>query len=211
MGKFELMLMDSPTMRVPFWVTILIVSIYSSALARAQLTDAPERAAILNGLAPERPGRVAGASVDGRGIEIAPSDVDVTRGQRESQVAGPAAAALAPPPAGSVDAQELASEIAKRFHPLEGCRTDVARRRRVSTRDIEADRLTLRWTITERGQVTSTEVVGTTAVDDAVLDCVKREMKTWTFSPPSGGPLPVERLFRFRPVAPLGDRDPPPR
>lgn len=216
MGRLKVMPKDSMTMRVPFWaVTIVIMSTYSSVLARAQLTDAPERAAILNGLAPDRAGRISGASVDGRGIEIAPSDVDVTKGPRESLVAGPAAAALAPPQAGSIDAQELASEIAERFQPLAGCRIDVARRRRVSIGAIAADRLTLRWTITERGQVASPEAVGTTAVDDAVLDCVKREMKAWTFSSPSGGPLPVERLFRFRPVLSPGDpprdREPPPR
>jgi len=188
---------------MPFWaVTIMIGSTCSPVLARAQRADAPERAAILNGLAPDRGGRVGGTSVDGRGIEIAPSDVDVSGGPRESQVAGPAAAALAPPPAGSIDAQELAAEIAGRFQPLEGCRTDVARRRRVSVRDIEADRLTLRWTITARGAVTSAEVVGTTAVDASVLDCVKREMKAWTFTRPVGGPLPVERPFRFKPLPP---------
>jgi hypothetical protein len=199
MGRLKVMPMDRTMMRVPLWVvTISIVSTCSSVLARAQLTDAPERAAILNGFAPDRTGRVAGPSLDGTGIEIAPSVVDVSRGPRESQVAGPAAAALAPPPAGSIDAQELASEIAERFEPLQGCRIDVARRRRVPIRDVEADRLTLRWTITDKGQVTSAEAVGTTAIDALVLDCVKREMKTWTFSRPSGGSLPVERLFRFR-------------
>jgi hypothetical protein len=199
MDRLKVMPMDSTMMRVPLWVvTILTVSTYSTVLARAQTTDVPERAAILNGLAPDRTGRVAGPSLDGRGIEIAPSAVDVSRGPRESQVAGPAAAALAPPPAGSIDAQELASEIAERFEPLQGCRIDAARRRRVPIGDIEADRLTLRWTITESGQVASAEAVGTTAIDAAVLDCVKREMKAWTFARPSGGPLPVERLFRFR-------------
>ena len=200
------------TLRVPLWaVTMSIVSTYSAVLARAQLTDTPARTNILNGLAPDRTGRVGGASVDGRGTEIAPSDVDVTKGPRESQVAGPAAAALAPAPAGVIDADELASEIAKRFEGLEGCRMDVARRRRVSLGDIEADRLTLRWTITRTGQVTAAEVVGTTAVDAAVLDCVKREMRAWAFSPPSGGPLPVERVFSFRPAQPPRGLGPRPR
>jgi len=204
--------MAKTTLRVPLWaVTMSIVSTYSAVLARAQLTDTPARTNSLNGLAPDRTGRVGGASVDGRGTEIAPSDVDVTKGPRESRVAGPAAAALAPAPAGVIDADELASEIAKRFEGLEGCRTDVARRRRVSIRDIEADRLTLRWTITRTGQVTAAEVVGTTAVDAAVLDCVKREMKVWAFSAPSGGPLPVERVFSFRPAPPPRGLGPRPR
>ena len=123
--------MAKTTLRVPLWaVAMSIVSTYSAVLARAQLTDTPARTNILNGLAPDRKGRVGGASVDGRGTEIAPSEVDVTKGPRESQVAGPAAAALAPAPAGVIDADELASEVAKRFEGLEGCRMDVARRRR---------------------------------------------------------------------------------
>jgi hypothetical protein len=189
------------------WVgTIGIMALGVLSVAGAQSTGPPEEAHILNGLTPERAGRIAGASLDATGLEITPSAVDITRGPREAEVAGPAAKALAPRPAGTIEEDQLNSEIAARFETLEGCRIDVARRRHVAMGDIEADRLTLRWTIDEAGAVTAATAVGTTAIDAIVLDCVKRAMTGWTFSRPSGGPLPVERVYEFpqrrRPAGP---------
>src|SRR6185312_2995296 len=154
----------------------------------------------LNGVRTHRMGRVAGSSVGGGGIEIAPAEVDVSGGKSEAQVAGPAARALAPAPAGTIEEAELASEIAARFETLDDCRIEVARSRHVLIAAVQADRLTLRWTIVDTGEVTDATAVGTTPVDADVLDCVKRQMTSWTFSAPSGGPMPVERVFKFRPV-----------
>jgi hypothetical protein len=100
-----------------------------------------------------------------------------------------------------IDGKRLDSEIAAQFEPLEECRIDVARGKQLREREVAADRLTLRWTIQPTGKVQAPAVVATTAVDADVLDCVKHQMSGWTFSRPSGGPLPVEREFQFRSAA----------
>jgi hypothetical protein len=175
--------------KVALWLaSIVSVSAYSAVLA-----GAPD--AGLNGLDADRLGRIAGTPVSGTGTVIAPAAI---RERSETPVAGAATAALAPRPPGVIGEDLLAAEIATKFEPLAVCRIDVARGKQVRTRDVEADRLTLRWTIQPTGQVAAAEVVGTTAVDAGVLDCVKRQMNEWTFSSPSGGPLPVERVLRFR-------------
>jgi len=176
------------------WVgTMVSASVFSSVLARAQ--DAG-----LNGLDADRMGRIAGTAVNGTGTVIAPA---VLRQRRESPVTPAAHVALAPPPPGIIAEELLAEEIAAKFEPLEVCRIDVARGKQVRARDVAADPLILRWTIQPTGRVTAAEVVATTAVDAEVLDCVKRRMNEWTFSRPSGGPLPVERVLRFRSAPPL--------
>jgi hypothetical protein len=148
--------------------------------------------------------------LDRNGTEIAPPRLVPNKARPEAQVAGPAARALAAAPEGSIDRRELAWEIATRFEALQDCRVEVARRRQVPLGAVQADRLSLRWTILETGQTTGATAVGTTAIDADVLDCVKKQMLGWTFSAPSGGPLAVERVFEFRPapLAPLPDGGP---
>jgi hypothetical protein len=170
--------------------------------ARPQATAPPEGPGTLNGLAPDQLGRVAGASVGHGDTEISPPEVNSGAARREAQVRGPAARALAPAPVGTLDPRLLAWEIATGFENIGSCRTDVARRRQVPVGSVQADRLTLRWTILETGRVAGATAVGTTPIDADVLDCVKRQMTGWVFSSPSGGPVPVERTFAFRPVPP---------
>jgi hypothetical protein len=181
--------MGKTTVKIAIWVgTVASVAACFSVLASAQSSG-------LNGLHADRPGRIANAPVAGAGTTIAPA---VLRQSQEASVMPAATVALAPPPPGVIDDKLLASEIATRFEPLELCRIDVARDKRLRAEEVEADRLTLRWTIEPTGTVTAAEVVGTTAVDADVLDCVKHQMIGWTFSRPTGGPLPVERVLRFR-------------
>ena len=175
--------------KIALWVgTVLSVSACSSVLAHAQVSG-------LNGIDAGRTGRIATAPVTHEGTAIAPA---ILRQSQEAPVAPAATVALAPPPPGVIDDKLLASEIATRFEPLALCRIDVARDKQLRAGEVEADRLTLRWTIEPTGKVTAVEVVGTTAVDADVLNCVKQKMTAWTFSRPSGGPLPVERVFQFR-------------
>jgi len=157
------------------------------------------QSAALNGLDPDRAGRIATVPVAHEGTSIAPA---ILRQSTEMPVTPAATVALAPPPPGVIDAKRLDGEIAARFEPLEQCRIDVARGKQLRAKEVAADRLTLRWTIELTGRVHAPEVVGTTAVDADVLDCVKHHMSGWTFSRPSGGPVPVERVFIFR-SAPL--------
>jgi hypothetical protein len=181
--------MNKTTMKIALWVgTVASVSAYSSLLAHAQTSE-------LNGLDPNRMGRIAYMPVAHAGTAIAPA---VLRQRREAPVAPAATVALAPRPPGVIDDKVLGGEIASRFEPLALCRIDVARSKQLRAEEVEADRLTLRWTIEPTGKATATEVVATTPVDADVLHCVKHQMTTWTFSRPSGGPLPVERVFSFR-------------
>jgi len=176
-------------MKIAIWVgAVASVAACLSAAAYAQ-------SAGLNGLDADRAGRIANVPVAHEGTTIAPA---VLRQSHEAPVAPAAVVALAPPPPGVIDEKLLAGEIASRFQPLALCRVDVARGKQLRVDEVEADRLTLRWTIAPTGKVTATEVVATTAVDADVLHCVKHRMTTWTFSRPSGGPLPVEREFSFR-------------
>ena len=181
--------MDRTRIKIAFCVGTL-VSVFASfsVLAHAQSVR-------LNGLDPNRTGRIAHVPVAHEGTMIAPA---VLRQSREAPVTPAATVALAPPPPGVIDDKLLGKEIATRLEPLALCRIDVARDKRLRAGEVEADRLTLRWTIEPTGKVTATEVVGTTAVDADVLHCVKQQMTAWTFSRPSGGPLPVERVFQFR-------------
>jgi hypothetical protein len=181
--------MTKRRMKLALWLgTVVSVSACSSVLAHAQTSG-------LNGLDPDRTGRIANVPVAHQGATIAPA---VLRQSQEAPVAPAATVALAPPPPGVIDDKLLDGEIATRFEPLALCRIDVARSKQLRAEEVEADRLTLRWTIEPTGKVSAAEVIGTTAVDADVLDCVKHQMTAWTFSRPSGGPLPVERAFRFR-------------
>jgi len=201
--------MDNTAVRIALWVgTITAISAYATTLAHGQTaapvqeSDVPERPAGLNGVGTEHTGPIAGPSMDGTGTTIAPFDLDLMEGPGESPVAGPAAVALAALPPGTIDEELLAATIAGRLQPLEDCRVSVARRKHVAVNDVAADRLMLRWIIAETGKAFGAEVVASTPTDDRVLDCVKRQMANWTFPRPSGGPLPIERDFTFRPAPP---------
>lgn len=145
-------------------------------------------------------GRIAAMDVSNSGAQIdAPSaDGSVSREQPvESVDAADAAQPAAGKSAGIVDAAALKREIRTRFVELNDCPREVARRTRAAT-VLRARRLTLRWTILPSGQVAHTAVVATSPVNAGVMDCVKRQMSLWTFAPPKGGSLSVERAFAFR-------------
>jgi hypothetical protein len=181
--------MNDARTKIALWVgTVVSVSAYLMVLAHAQTSG-------LRGLDPDRTGRIANVPVAHEGTTIAPA---VLRQSQEAPVAPAASVALAPPPPGVIDDERLAGEIATRFAPLAQCRIDVARGKQLRAEEVQADRLTLRWTIDSTGNATATQVVATTAVDADVLHCVKQQMSAWTFSRPTGGPLPVERVFSFR-------------
>jgi hypothetical protein len=104
--------------------------------------------------------------------------------------------AEAPAPAGVIDPAALEEELRDRLGAIEGCRIEVARRRRVPPAQVLADLLTLRFTIRPGGDVTGAEVVAETATDPALLACVKLAMASWWFTPPHGGAVAVQREVR---------------
>jgi hypothetical protein len=181
--------MSNARVKIVIWVGAM------ASMAAGCERWAHAQSAALNGLDPDRAGRIAAVPVAHGGTSIAPA---ILHQSQEEPVTPAATVALAPPPPGVIDGKRLDSEIAARLQPLEQCRIDVARGKKLRAGEVAADRLTLRWTIELTGKVHAPEVVGTTAVDADVLDCVKHQMTAWTFSRPSGGPLPVERVYRFR-------------
>ena len=194
--------MSKARVKIAIWVGAM------AAMGGGGALQAHAQNAGLNGLDPDRTGRIARTPVAHEGTSIAPA---VLRQSIEAPVTPAATVALAPPPPGVIDGKRLDSEIAARFEPLEQCRIDVARGKRLRADEDAADRLTLRWTIAPTGEVHAPEVVGTTTVDADILDCVKHQMSGWTFSRPSGGALPVERAFIFRSAPPPAAPPPAPR
>jgi hypothetical protein len=146
---------------------------------------------------------VAGARIsETRADRAKPKELVVPAKEPEPE-AEPAAARQ-----GDINAERLDHEVRARFALLRDCRGEVARRKRVSAGEVAAERLTLRWTILPSGQVAATQVVATSRVDGLVMDCVKREMSQWQFTAPRGGPVRVERPFRFTADDRAGRRGP---
>ena len=100
-------------------------------------------------------------------------------------------------PRGVINQRVLDKEIAERFAEISTCRVDVARGKQVMPSQVVADKLMLRWIIQPDGTTASTEVVAIAPVDLGIMDCAKRVMSQWTFTRPRGGPMPVERPFKF--------------
>ena len=142
-------------------------------------------------------GRIAVTRIANTGVQIdaPPADRRVSEEQRVESV-DDAPASPPEPNGGSVDTVVLKREIHSRFVELNDCPREVARHKRTAA--LRARRLTLRWTILPSGQVAHTAVVATSPVDVAVMDCVKRQMSLWSFVPPRGGSLSLERPFAFR-------------
>jgi len=99
--------------------------------------------------------------------------------------------------AGVVDEAVLDREVRARLSAAQDCRIEVARRKQVAPSEVVASPLTLRWTILPSGGVASTAVIAS-ALDDAELaDCLKKQMVSWVFTGPRGGPVSVERTFQL--------------
>jgi hypothetical protein len=175
--------------------------------ARAQTAAPPLASAArgaepetLNGLAPGRSGRVAGAAFAADRTVIAAGAIPA-RGPELSVTAAVASAPI-PESVGRVSARLLDREVTAKFASLNHCRTDVARRKRVPPAQITVDTLTLRWTIAGKGQVAAMDVVGSRPVDADVLDCIKRDANGWLFTPPVGGDVRINRALVFRRLPP---------
>jgi len=98
---------------------------------------------------------------------------------------------------GAIDQRVLDREVAAHFADIGSCRVDIARAKQIKPPQVVADQLLLRWTIDTDGSISGTEIVAITPVDLGIMDCAKRAMSQWTFSRPRGGPVAVERKFKF--------------
>jgi len=155
-------------------------------------------AELLNGPSLHETGRIAPLPPASGPVPVRPDTGD--KSERPVQEVAAKVDVPRPPPHGTINAGTLDAEVGEHFARLDDCRIDVARRRQVPPVDVRADALTLRWTIRRNGTVGATEVVAASPTDLDVMDCVKAEMSTWTFTRPRGGSLPVERAFKFRPA-----------
>ncbi len=142
-------------------------------------------------------GRVGKMSVQEAGVQIRQTS---GRAQpREQHVDAKTSAPAAPAPSGGkiIDPMAFERDLQPRFARLRTCKLDVARQRRTTPGALAGSRLTLRWTILPDGHVADTRLVAVARINGHVADCIKREMSQWAFDPPRGGPVVVERPFRF--------------
>jgi hypothetical protein len=148
------------------------------------------RVAIVDLLALLAPGARLQPATDRRGPDAMPAELRVLR----TGDGAPSSSRSA----GFISASLLEHELDLKFLSLDGCRIDVARRRRSPIAAIAAGRLTLRWTVLPGGAAAATEVVAQEPVDALVVDCVKRKMSLWIFPHPHGGAVRFVRAFAFR-------------
>jgi len=121
---------------------------------------------------------------------VSPKEKSITRAASTIDVA-PAR------PHGVIDPRVLDREVADHFADIGGCRVEVARTKQIKPPQVVADQILLRWTIEPDGSTGATEIVAIAPVDLGIMDCAKRVMSQWTFSRPRGGPMAVERRFKF--------------
>jgi outer membrane biosynthesis protein TonB len=141
---------------------------------------------------------VADTRVADPGLKIRDPHAVRPAGELAIQTATPVERPAAPETAGRIDQALLARQIRSRFAALGECPVEVARHHPMARASAAAGRFTLRWTILRSGRVADTAVVADSPVNDRVMDCVKRQMNTWSFTPPEGGIVRLERPFRFK-------------
>jgi len=101
------------------------------------------------------------------------------------------------PRIGEIDPDTLSDELHDHLSTLRDCVIETARQDRVPASRIVADTMTLRFSIEPTGKVTAVEVVARADTDADVVACVQSDVKEWTFTRPRGGPVAVERIYRF--------------
>jgi hypothetical protein len=131
-------------------------------------------------------------------IREARNDQEISREQPIPKLDVADKKASEPVATGKINASLLARQIRFRLAALNECPSEVARHKRIGLGAASAGKLTLRWTIRPGGQVSDTAVVVRSPANGHVMDCVKRQMSSWLFPPPSGGEMRLERPFAFR-------------
>ena len=143
-------------------------------------------------------GQVAQTRVADPGVKIRDAHAVRPAGELAVDKATPVEHPAAPEAPGRIDQALLARQIRSRFAALGECPVEVARHHPLARASAATGRFTLRWTILRSGRVADTAVVADSPVNERVMDCVKRQMNTWSFTPPEGGTVRLERPFRFK-------------
>jgi hypothetical protein len=158
----------------------------------------PSPAAVRAGPSIKETGRVAKTGVADPGIKIRDAHSERATGELPvDKLPAPVERPTSGEASGQIDEAVLARQIRSRFAGLSECPVEVARHRHMSRASAASGRFTLRWTILRSGRVADTAVVANSTVNDRVMDCVKRRMNGWSFTPPVGGSVHLERPFRF--------------
>jgi hypothetical protein len=104
--------------------------------------------------------------------------------------------ALRPPPAppvGALDQELLETEVTQHLPDLEVCRAIPPSKGEAAPAGLAV----LRWTIMSDGHTKGTVVYQKRPTDIELMGCMRRRMEAWTFTPPTGGPVQVEQVYRL--------------
>jgi hypothetical protein len=160
--------------------------------------DALSATRLMNGPSLRETGRIAIAPVaapvtliENEGPMTSPNEKSITR------AASTIGTAQMPRRTGFIPPAVLEREIAEHFMEVGACRIEVARAKQVTPAQVVADRLLLRWIIESDGAAGPTDVVAVAPVDLAIMDCAKRVLSQWRFTPPRGGSMLIERDYAF--------------
>ena len=155
--------------------------------------------------APRLTGLEAGLQGTGRIAVVKPTPTLIEAPVPGTPAADRAGLAKAPTPVraggsvpGGFEARAgLAEEFRPTDAPVNACRVEVARRRRVTPDKVAAGTVVVRFTIEESGRVHDAEAVSESGTDLEVAACAKRVLSGWLFAKRSAGPITVERTYKF--------------
>lgn len=91
-------------------------------------------------------------------------------------------------------------ELTKNFSDVEQCRFRVAAAAGIPLAKVRAGKISLHWTLLLSGHTRDTVVLEITATDFPLMKCIRRHMNGWRFTPPLGGPVPLDYDYVFPPV-----------
>jgi hypothetical protein len=179
-------------------IVLAIASAILGAAGRATGQSSASPAGVQGGPSIKETGHVAETRVADPGVKIKDAHALKPASELAIDKAAPAEHPAAPEIPGRIDQVVLARQIRSRFAALDECPSEVARHQHLARASAASGRFTLRWTILRTGLVADTAVVANSPVNPRVMDCVKRQMNTWSFTPPEGGTVHLERPFRFK-------------
>jgi hypothetical protein len=180
-------------------ITVVMAAAVLVPIRRAGGQKPPSAGPVRSGPSIKETGQVAEARVAEPDVKIqGPHAIRPASELPVDKAAPPAEHPVVPEPSGRIDQAVLARQIHLRFAALGECPVEVARQHHRARSEAASGHLTLRWTILRTGRVADTAVVATSPVNERVMGCVKRQMLGWSFTPPEGGTVRLERPFQFR-------------
>jgi hypothetical protein len=97
------------------------------------------------------------------------------------------------PPAATLSEEEMRRTEA----PVSACRVEVARRRQIPPKKVEANQVIVRFTVEPNGRVRNAETISAPATDLEIAACAKRVLSEWLFAKHAHGVITLERTYHF--------------